>query len=379
MSSLLDPASTDERGVSFKHFYGPSVVEQFPDGNYPTGQIMEYAGQVQAHRQRDVEVVVDEKMIGELREAAEAHRQIRKRVLPLIKPGMLMMELVNLIENGTRTVLGERGLKSGIAFPTGVSRNSCAAHWTPNPGDKTRLEETDLVKIDFGTHVNGRIIDSAFSFSFDGRYEGLKRACKEATECGIREAGIDVRLGELGGLIQEVMESHEVEIGGRMLPVKCIRNLNGHSIAPYHIHAGKTVPIVKTPDTARMEEGEVYAIETFGSTGKGVVRDGMDCSHYMLNFDLSPSQAMSMARTPGAKSLLNNIRNHFGTLAWCKRYLERTGETKYQLSLKHLVDAGVVDPYPPLVDSPSSFTAQAEHTILLKSTCKEVLSRGDDY
>lgn len=35
--------------------------------------------------------------------------------------------------------------------------------------------------------------------------------------------------------------------------VKAIRNLNGHSIAPYQIHAGKTVPIVKGGDATRME------------------------------------------------------------------------------------------------------------------------------
>lgn len=34
------------------------------------------------------------------------------------------------------------------------------------------------------------------------------------------------------------------------------------------------------------QEGEVYAIETFGSTGKGVVHDDMECSHYMKNFDV---------------------------------------------------------------------------------------------
>jgi len=55
--------------------------------------------------------------------------------------------------------------------------------------------------------------------------------------------------------------------------VKPIRNLNGHSIAPYQIHAGKTVPIVKTNDMTKMEEGEVYAIETFGSTGKGMKKE----------------------------------------------------------------------------------------------------------
>ena len=51
------------------------------------------------------------------------------------------------------------------------------------------------------------------------------------------------------------------------------------------IHAGKTVPIVKGGERVIMEENEVYAIETFGSTGKGVVKDDMDCSHYMKNFD----------------------------------------------------------------------------------------------
>jgi hypothetical protein len=33
-----------------------------------------------------------------------------------------------------------------------------------------------------------------------------------------QEAGIDVRLGELGGAIQETMESYEVEVGGKVYP-----------------------------------------------------------------------------------------------------------------------------------------------------------------
>jgi methionyl aminopeptidase len=52
------------------------------------------------------------------------------------------------------------------------------------------------------------------------------------------------------------MESYEVEIRGKVYPVKAIKNLNGHSIGPYQIHAGKTVPIVKGNSTQRMEEGE---------------------------------------------------------------------------------------------------------------------------
>ena len=43
----------------------------------------------------------------------------------------------------------------GLAFPTGCSLNHCAAHYTPNAGDKTVLQYDDVCKIDFGTHING--------------------------------------------------------------------------------------------------------------------------------------------------------------------------------------------------------------------------------
>jgi len=35
-----------------------------------------------------------------------------------------------------------------------------------------------------------------------------------------------------------------------------------------------------------LQEGEFFAIETFGSTGKGYVHDDMETSHYMKNFDI---------------------------------------------------------------------------------------------
>ena len=34
----------------------------------------------------------------------------------------------------------------------------------------------------------------------------------------VQEAGIDARLGEVAGAIQETMESYEVEIDGKVLP-----------------------------------------------------------------------------------------------------------------------------------------------------------------
>ena len=272
-------------------------------------------------------------------------------------------------------MIQKNGLERGIAFPTGCSINECAAHYTPNIGDETVLKYEDVMKIDFGTQVNGNIIDTAFTVAFDPKYDNLLKAVKAATEEGIKQAGIDVRLCDIGAAIQEFMESYEVELGGKTYTVKPCANLCGHSIGPYKIHAGKSVPIVKGGPQTKMEEGELFAIETFGSiNGKGRVFEAPDCSHYMKNFDAGDVPL----RNPKAKALLHEINTRFGTLAFARKWLEETFP-RHIVPLKALVDGGVVDPYPPLNDVMGSYVAQYEHTIFLWPSKKEVLSRGDDY
>lgn len=90
------------------------------------------------------------------------------------------------------------------------------------------LEKDDVCKIDFGTHINGLLVDCAFTVAFNPVYDNLLAAVKAATEAGIKAAGIDVRLNEVGEAIQEVMESYEVEIGNKVYQVKPCRNLCGH-------------------------------------------------------------------------------------------------------------------------------------------------------
>jgi methionyl aminopeptidase len=97
-------------------------------------------------------------------------------------------------------------------------------------------------------------------------------------------------------------------------------------------------------------------------------------------------------RLDRSKKLLQHIDKTFGTLAFCRRWLERpdggstaingpggAAQERYLGALKNLCEAGLVDAYPPLVDVKGSYTAQYEHTLLLRPNCKEVLSRGDDY
>lgn len=80
-----------------------------------------------------------------IRRAAEVHRQVRSYARKTIKPGMSMTEIANLIEDGTRALVEAEGMKSGIGFPTGLSLNHCAAHYTPNAGDTIGSSHSPLL------------------------------------------------------------------------------------------------------------------------------------------------------------------------------------------------------------------------------------------
>ena len=114
-------------------------------------------------------------------------------------------------------------------------------------------------------------------------------------------------MSDIGAAIQEVMESYEVEIAGKALPVKAVRNITGHDILRYHIHGSKQVPFVRNDSPDKMEEGEVYAIETFGTTGTGYLRDDVR-SHL-------PSLNLQSVLTPfaGRSLRLRKKRAH----VWC--------------------------------------------------------------
>jgi len=354
------------------------VSVQYPDSQFPLGECVEYVGS-HAFRTSSAEKREMERLMSydyeKIRKAGEVHRQVRKYVQSFVKPGLKMTEICQRLERKTHELVVANGLEAGWGFPTGCSLNYVAAHYTPNYGDETVLQYDDVCKLDFGVQVGGRIVDCAFTIAFNERYDPIIEASQAGTNTGVKEAGIDARFQDIGAAIQETIESYEIELNGKTWPIKSVRNLNGHSIEPYRIHGFKSVPIVKNQESSMMEEGEFYAIETFASNGKGYVVEDLECSHYMKIFD---AQHVPL-RVKSSKALLHTIEQNFGTLGFCRRWLDDLGATRHLMALKNLVDNDVVQPYPPLCDVKGSYVTQMEHTILLRPTCKEVVSRGEDF
>lgn len=178
-----------------------ALANIFRSQRYPEAEIVKYSSdndnlqRTTAEELRHLSVLnaMDDEFLNDYRNAAEVHRQVRQYVQTIIKPGIALSQLAQEIEDGVRALTNHQGLetgdalKAGMAFPTGLCLNNIAAHWTPNPGAKeVILQYDDVLKIDFGVHVNGRIVDSAFTMAFNPVYDNLLAAVKNATNTGLK-------------------------------------------------------------------------------------------------------------------------------------------------------------------------------------------------
>ncbi|KAJ6245523.1 methionine aminopeptidase 2 [Anaeramoeba flamelloides] len=354
----------------------------FPEENFPEGKTIQYVLTKTEEKRSSNDIDLEQKetqffeeKLKNLRKAAEVHRQVRKFANTLIKPGSKLLDICDQVEDYARFFIEEDGLKAGLAFPFGCSINNIAAHYTSNPGDETILEESDVLKIDFGTHVNGYIIDSAYTIAFNPKYDTLLNASKEATYSAIKLSGIDSRLLEIGDEIEEIITSYEIELDNKVYPLTPIFNLCGHSLDQYLIHSGTSILPCNYGPNLKMEEGKMYAIETFASTGKGFAKKKGECSHYMLK----PNAKKFLVTRKSSKAFLQFLENEFGTLAFCNRWLKRLGRNETKKDLKRLSRSGVLGKFPPLGDIKGSYVSQHEHTIILRPKCTEILSWGEDY
>jgi len=323
-----------------------------------------------------------DEIINNTLKAATIHKQIRTELSSIIKPEIKLIDICKFIENKIRTLSEPNQINNGIAFPTGVSLNNIAAHWTPIKNtDNTTLNTNDVLKIDFGVHHNGCIVDSAFTWSNNKKYNPLLEASKEAVNTIIKNIGVDTTISEIGHMSEEIISSYEIELNGKMIPILPINNLCGHSIKPWHIHAGKFIQPIKNNDKTKIEENDILAIEIFTSTGNGTTILDTKSSHFMINPTYKKNNINNL-KFQKSKKLLNIIENKFKTLAFTQRYLDyhQTDIKHYGTLLNDLFNNNIITSHPALIDpDPNCYTAQFEHTIYISETKKINFSKSTDY
>jgi len=238
------------------------------------------------------------------------------------------------------------------AFPCNVSVNEVAAHYTSPPGDKQRIPEKSIVKVDIGVHVDGYIADTATTVYFNPEYENIVRVAEEALEKAVEILRPGLSMSRFGSTIQKTIKTRGV---------KPISNLTGHKIGRYLIHAGKSLPNVSHFSTARVNEGEIYGVEPFTTLSKaaGKVKSGSEAHIFRLSKHKSLKNSY-------AKQLLNYVRQNFRTLPFTERWLQGCVPHDYHKdAFSELLSSKSLVSYPVFIEASGKPVAQAEHTILV--------------
>jgi methionyl aminopeptidase len=283
---------------------------------------------------------------GGYRKSGKITSEVKSVVRSAVKPGVAYLEISDLVKREVES----RGGK--LAFPTGIGVNEVTAHYAPQDGVDSVFREDDLVKVDFGVHVDGYITDTSVSVTYNPDYNLLLEATERSLEAAIAAARKDPRAGEIG---------REIHREAARFGFKTIENLTGHTVDRYIVHAGKSIPNLYMPGMQTLRKGEVFAIEPFLTLGTaaGYVVDGSSRTIFSI-------VARKKTGAPELDSFADMIWDERKTLPFTPRwYAAELGARKVSDLVDRLVAKKIARAYPTLVEASGSPVAQFEHTMAL--------------
>ena len=283
---------------------------------------------------------MNDEIFEKYRDAGVLAAKILRRGAQEIRVGGSYLDLVESIE----VQVEEEG--AALAFPLNLSLNEDAAHDTASQGDVRVFTKGDVAKLDLGVQIEGYIADTATTIDL-GNNSLLLEASERALDAAIQAVRPGATAGELGAAIQK-----EIECRG----YRPISNLTGHGLDRYILHRPPTIPNVGVNGGVVLEEGMVFAIEPFATTGSGHVGE-------KTRKEIYSQVSQKPVRIPAARAILDKVKDRHG-LPFARRWIDGK---KLDIALSSLVRSQVLHVYPVLSDIPGSLVSQHEHTVIVTS------------
>ena len=309
-----------------------------------------------SHEHEHVEPTEEEiaKMRENFEKAGKIAGSVLKQVPKLVLPGESLLDIAESLEK----MIADAGAAPG--FPANISINDIAAHFTPEADNKVLIGETDVVKIDIGSHIEGCIGDTAATVDLSGEQGKLLEASDAALSSAIAMMRPGVKVGDIGAAIEKEITSRGF---------RPVENLTGHKIEPYLLHAGVEIPNIASSASYELQEGDVFAVEPFASAGSGRVADTSQVEIFSL-------QATPKLRMKYSRELLSHIVRDYFSLPFAERWLSNVFKSRLTLStsLRELLNSGALHPYPVLRDTGRGLVSQSEHTVVIEHDSAKTLT-----
>ena len=272
----------------------------------------------------------------------------------LIKPEIRLLDVAEQVEQK----IIDLGAKP--AFPVNISMNQIAAHYTPLPNDDSVFKD-ELVKLDVGAHVDGYIGDTACTIDLSNTHQELVKASQEALDAAIKVIRTGTELWEIGQAIRDAINKYE------LAPIK---NLSGHGLARYELHAPPSTPNFNSNNKEKLTENQVVAIEPFATNGIGKIQETDNASIFSQISEKNTRNRIS-------REILKEISTYDG-FPFATRWLtKKFPEFKVRFALKQLLNEDILKDHTPLPEINKGLVSQAEHSMIVKDK-PIITTRPDD-
>ena len=300
-------------------------------------------------KEKEKEEEEKEIKIDSLRKAGKIAQEVKKFMKPRLKVEAKVLDLIDTAEQKIIELGGEP------AFPVNLSINNVAAHYTsPIRDDGLTINEGDIVKLDMGVHIEGYIVDTAFTISFND--DKLLENIIQSTEVAVEAAKMMVKPGintrEIGKKIESIVK------GFKYNPIK---ELGGHQIERYIVHGKKALPELGNQSGDIMEEGDIFGIEIFASTGEGSVH----MTNNSFIYELNPYSGRVPLRRKVSKQILGFVNKNYKTLPFAERWVAKEFRLGVVFGLQELVKQNKLQAHYVLAENKGEYVAQSEETIIV--------------
>ncbi|RXG55554.1 Proliferation-associated protein 2G4 [Armadillidium vulgare] len=308
-------------------------------------------------------VVTKYKMVGDI------VNRVLKKLIEKCVSGASVRELCkegdSMIEEETGAVFKrEKDMKKGIAFPVCMSTNNCINHFSPLLSDTdVILQDGDLVKIDFGAHLDGFIsvvghtlvVGAPKENKVTGRKADVMLAAYYAAEAALRM----IKPGNQNYVVTDVINKIAEEY-----KCKPVEGMLSFQLQQGRIDGEKT--IIQNPTEAQRKEVEkcefethdVFGIDVIISTGEGIGRE----MESRVTIYRKTDEVYSL-KLKASKEFYSKVKKSYGMMPFNLRSFD--DEKKARMGVVECVSHKLVEPYPVLWEKPNDFVAQFKYTVLL--------------
>jgi len=296
--------------------------------------------------------------------AAEVAHRAMEEVMKGCKAGA---KIVDLCQAGDAFITAEckkafpkANIERGIAFPTCVSVNNVAGHFSPLKGDAAVLAKNDVVKIDLGAHIDGFIALAARTLVVEpegdvtGKVADVITAAQVAMNAAIHTLQIGKTNEDVSEVIKHVADAYHVT------PLEGVLS---HQMTRWIIDGDKVImnkPMVdQRVEKCSIEANDVWCIDIVMSTGEGVARER---EQRTTVFKRSLDKMYNL-KLKASRYLLQQINRKSPVFPFTLRSID--DERQARMGISEMVNHGMVDAYPVLFEKDREFIAQYKTTVFV--------------